>query len=93
MRQMRHKFHTLFQGGEKILRRNFDSCIEKEREPFRAPRRRARNGIVKGPAEDRGRGAWYVPVVWDGQPENRIEWVHVNRVVILETADGQRITG
>jgi hypothetical protein len=45
-----------------------------------------REGTVVGPAVEKGRSNWYLPVHWDGcaRPEN----VHVARLEWLEGGDG-----
>ena len=41
-----------------------------------------RQGTVAGPAVEKGRAVWYVPVLWDGS--TRPEHVHVSRLLRLE---------
>lgn len=83
----RRMTHQLFQGGERVQRRMGDNAIVGTRSRILRPSEMPKRvGTVTGPATERygTRGAWYVPIQWDGQPVGREDWVHINRLVLLE---------
>ena len=68
--------HALIREGERVRRMEvvtMPSVLTK------------RLGTVTGPAVEKGRAVWYIPVLWDGH--RRPELVHVSRLLRLE-ADG-----
>lgn len=50
-----------------------------------------REGTVIGPAVEKGRSAWYLPIMWDGS--RRPEEVHVSRLMWLNPTPEEQVAG